>query len=147
MTTLSWMRPAIFGAVDGLTCALGVILSLAGHTGFILPGAIGVGTAEMFGMTMGEWMSESKNGFLPSLVMGLTTGLAAVLPAVPYSLCAGATAVVLSVLVFLSATVLIACVRASERGWKRSFLESFSVIGSVAVGVYVSHLLTPNPGG
>ena len=140
------MRPAIFGAFDGITCCLGVILSLEHEPRLFLPAAAGVAAAEMVGMAAGEWQSASDNGFAASIVVGATAGLGAVLPAIPYAALPAAAARWCSVTVLLAVSAAIAWLRADSRGRRRAFAESYGILAVVAVVVWVVQLLTPGGG-
>ena len=141
--TRSWARPAIFGAFDGITCCLGVILSLLHEPRLILTAAAGVAAAEMVGMAAGEWQSKSDNGLAASVVVGATSGFGAVLPAIPYAIVPAAAARWCSVLVLLAVTAAIAFLRSDTRGRSRAFAESFGILAVVAAVVYLVQLLTP----
>jgi VIT family len=142
----SLLRPAVFGAADGLTCALGAILSLAGHPELVLRTAVALAAAECVGMAAGEWLSQSSSGFQASAVIGLATGVGGALPALPYAWFAGGTAAWLSVAVFAVCAGLIAWARAGERGWLRAAAETYGVLAVVAVAVAASQLAMPSSG-
>lgn len=136
--------PAVFGMADGLTCALGAILSLSGHANLVFPTAGAVAAAECVGMAAGEWLSDSDEGLGASAVIGLATGVGGLVPAVPYAFLKGSWAVWASVLVFVACAGLIAFVRRSERGWGRALLETYGVLAAVAVAVWLSQLVMPH---
>lgn len=137
-------RPAIFGMADGITSYLGVLLGLAGHPGLIMAAAIGVGAASMVGMASGEWLSESRNGFGPSLVIGAATGAGVVLPALPYGLgFPGWYARGWSAALILAITAVIAWQRRGDRSLPLAFAESYGVLVAAAVVVAVCVHFTP----
>lgn len=142
-----WLRPGVFGAADGLTCALGAILSLSGHPGLIVRTAVALAAAECVGMAAGEWLSDSDEGLGSSAVIGVATGVGGLVPALPYAFLGGLWAVVGSVLVFLACAGLISLVRRSERGWGRALVETYGVLAAVALAVWLSQLITPHGGG
>ncbi len=144
--TRAWARPAIFGAFDGITCCLGVILSLLHEPRLILTAAAGVAAAEMVGMAAGEWQSSSDNGLAASVVVGVTSGLGAVLPAIPYAILPAAVARWCSVLVLLAVTAAIAWLRSDSRGRGRAFAESYAILAAVGAVVWCVQLLTPGGG-
>ena len=134
------LRPAVFGSFDGVTSAIGVILALSSAPHSMLLAALGVGISGSVGMAAGEWQSESSHGFLASAVMGLATGTGTLLPVVPFLLCSGVSAVVLSVLITALAVAGIAKLRMTEnKSYKRAALESYGilavVVGTVWIGV------------
>ena len=143
----TWLRPAVFGAADGLTCALGAILSLAGHPELVVRTAVALAAAECVGMAAGEWLSESATGFQASAVIGLATGGGGVLPALPYAWLSGAAAVWASVAVFVVCAGLITWARAGRRGWKRAAAETYGVLAVVTLAVVLSQVLMPSGGG
>jgi hypothetical protein len=144
-------RPAVFGAFDGLTCFLGVVLGLAVHPAWVLPGAVGVGTAEMVGMAAGEWQSDSSNGLTASVVIGIATGLATVAPALPYGLAfPGWYARGWAAGIVIAITAFIASARRGEpdrsgrpRSTGRAFAESYAILAAVTVIVAIAVHLTP----
>lgn len=144
--TRAWQRPAIFGAFDGITCCLGVILSLTHEPRLILAAAAGVAAAEMVGMAAGEWQSNSSNGLGASIVVGATAGLGAVLPAIPYAILPAGPARWCSVAVLLAVTAAIAFLRADTRGRRRALAESYAILTAVAAVVWLVQLLTPGGG-
>jgi VIT1/CCC1 family predicted Fe2+/Mn2+ transporter len=141
------LPPAVFGMADGLTCALGAILSLSGHADLVFPTAAAVAAAECVGMAAGEWLSDSQHGLGASAVIGIATGVGGLLPAVPYAVLRGPWAVAASVLVFTVCAGLIAVVRRSERGLGRALLETYGVLAAVAVAVWLTQLAMPHGGG
>jgi hypothetical protein len=138
-------RPIVFGASDGLVCFLGVMLGLLAHPSLILPVAIGVGAAETVGMAAGEWLSESKNGFLPSLAIGLATGAGAVIPGLPFAVMPGWWARSWSVAFIVAITAVITWkrYRTGERSLALAAAESYGVLLAAAVVVAVCVHLTP----
>jgi VIT1/CCC1 family predicted Fe2+/Mn2+ transporter len=138
-------RPVTFGLSDGLVCYLGVVLGLLAHPSLILPVAIGVGAAETVGMAAGEWLSESRNGFLPSLAIGLATGAGAVIPALPFAVMPGWYARSWSVAFVLVITAVIAWKRhrTGERSLVLAAAESYGVLLAAAVVVAVCVHFTP----
>lgn len=145
MTDRSWVSPAVFGAFDGLTSSLGVLLALAGHPHIVLPTAVGVGTAEMVGMAAGQWQSDSKDGPGAAVVIGIATGAGCVLPAAPFAVLPPGAASVASAVLVLAITAAIARLRAG-RGRVRTVVESYAILAATAVVVLLVHLLTPGGG-
>lgn len=142
MTEHTWVRPAVFGAFDGLTSSLGVLLALASHPHLVLPAAVGVGTAEMVGMAAGQWQSDSDDGLGAAVVIGVATGAGCVLPAVPFAVLSSGPASVASAVLVLAVTAAIARLRA-DRGRVRAAVESYAILAATAVVVLLVHLLTP----
>ena len=144
MTTSALVKPLIFGAIDGMTCAIGVILSLHHHAGLVFAGAFGVAVAEFVGMGAGEWLSdENPHGFTSSAAIGAASAIGAVLPALPYLMTSGALAIAMSVTVLIVVCGLISVARAEQRGFGRAVLETYGVLAVVFAAVLGSGLLTP----
>lgn len=140
-------RPAVFGATDGITVVVGVLLSLAHRPQLILAAALGVAVAEAVGMALGEWLSDSDSGLGSSVVIGGATAAASIAPAIPYALAGPAVAVPASVGVFAALGGVIAWVRARQRGWGRALLETYGVLVAAVVAVWLCELLAPGGGG
>ena len=145
MTSRTWVAPAVFGAFDGLTSSLGVLLALAGHPHIVLPTAVGVGSAEMVGMAAGQWQSDSTDGPGAAVVIGAATGAGCVLPAVPFAVMPPVAAAVSSAVLVLAVTAAIARLRA-DRGRVRAAVESYAILAATATVVLLVHLLTPGGG-
>lgn len=92
----NYLRPAIMGGADGLTLALGLIVSLTGHPGALVRAAIGAGVAEFVGMSAGNYLSDSDAGYVAALANGGAALLACLVPALPYVVSHGAPALVAS---------------------------------------------------
>lgn len=108
-------RQAVFGGADGLTLALGLIVSLSGQPHAIVHAALGAGIAELVGMTAGAWLSDASSGFGPALANGGAALAACVIPAVPYMAAGGAVALALSLVLVAAIAGIIAWLR-PERG-------------------------------
>jgi hypothetical protein len=92
-------RQAVFGAADGVTSVLGLLVTLTGHPSVLFKAALGVGLAELVGMTAGAWLSdEDDEGFLPALTNGAASCAAILLPAAPYLFLRGTSAIVAAIL-------------------------------------------------
>ena len=137
-------RPAVFGGFDGLTCFLGVVLGLATHPSLVFPAAVGVGVAEATGMAAGEWQSSSSGGFAAAAVIGVATGLATIVPALPYAAAfPGWYARGWSAALVLLITAVIAWSRRGERGIARASAETFGILAAVALVVAAAVHFTP----
>lgn len=108
-------RQAVFGGADGLTLALGLIVSLSGQPHAIVRAAAGAGLAEFVGMTAGAWLSDASSGFMPALANGGAALLACVIPAMPYVLATGAAALITSLMLVAAVAGVISWLR-PERG-------------------------------
>jgi len=115
VTPAALKREACFGSADGVTIALGLIVSLAGHPGAMWHAAVGAGVAELVGMTAGKWLSDSDAGFWVALANGGAALAACLLPAVPSLLVHGRTALAAEIALVAVIAAVIAWLR-PERG-------------------------------
>ena len=136
------LRPSIFGAYDGLTVVLGVLLSLTGHPELVFPTALGVAIAEGVGMAAGEWLSNDQSTPLAAGVMGAAVLVGGVAPAVPWLWLRGWPALALSVVVLVAIGGVIAWLR-NDRGAGRALVETYGVLAVTITVVWVVEVLTP----
>jgi VIT1/CCC1 family predicted Fe2+/Mn2+ transporter len=142
------LRPAVFGAFDGVTAVLGVLLSLHGHPGWVLPSALGLAVAEGVGMAAGQWLSsDSDSGLAASGAIGTATAFGSLAPAVPFAVLPMPWAAVASALILAAIGLGIAAVRRRDRGWPRGLAETFGVLVAALVAVGVCMTLTPGGAG
>lgn len=135
--TRTWVSAAVFGAFDGVTSSLGVLLGLASHPSIVLPAAVGVGAAETVGMAAGQWLSDSDDG------LGAATGAGCVTPALPYALAHGTVAAAAACVLVLALTAGIALLRSAPGARVRPFAQSYAILAAVAAVVLAVHQLTP----
>lgn len=139
----SSLAPAIFGGFDGATSVVGVLLTLTGHPGQILPTALGLAVAGGVGMAAGSWLSaDTKAGPREALVIGAATAAGTLLPALPYLLLAGAVAMACSGLLLGLLGAAITLVRARDRSMIRAVAETYGVLVAVCVAVALAALAT-----
>jgi hypothetical protein len=105
----------VFGAADGVTIVLGLLVSLTGQPHALFHAALGAGLAELVGMTAGQWLSDEKAGFAPALANGGTAFLACMIPALPYLAATGWPAMAASLVLVCAAGALISILR-PEKG-------------------------------
>jgi VIT1/CCC1 family predicted Fe2+/Mn2+ transporter len=111
--------PVIFGSADGLVAFLGVLAGLVvarQQAAAVWHAALGVGLAEMVGMTLGQYWSAKEDGLAAALACGLASAVACIAPAVPYSVARGGAALAASLLLTAGVAALICWLR-PERGW------------------------------
>jgi hypothetical protein len=77
-------RQVTFGAADGVTIILGLLVSLTGQPHALFRAALGAGLAELVGMTAGQWLSDGESGFGAALANGGAAFAACLIPALPY---------------------------------------------------------------
>lgn len=112
------MRPrqaAVFGAADGVTIVLGLLVSLTGQPHALFHAALGAGVAELVGMTAGQWLSDEESGFWVALANGGAACAACVVPALPYLAASNIVALVTS-LVLVAAVAGVISILRPERG-------------------------------
>lgn len=137
------LAPAIFGGFDGATSVVGVLLTLTGHPGQILPASLGLAVAGGVGMAAGSWLSaESDAGPAQAAVIGAATAVGTLLPALPYTVLAGGVAIVCSAVVLVLLGAVITLVRGSDRSLKRAAAETYGVLFAVCFAVTVCSLAT-----
>ena len=137
------LAPAIFGGFDGATSVVGVLLTLTGHPAQILPTALGLAVAGGVGMAAGSWLSaDSEAGLREALVIGAATAAGTLLPALPYLLLAGATAMACSGLLLGLLGAAITAVRARDRSAVRAVAETYGVLIAVCAAVTVAAFAT-----
>lgn len=132
------MNHAVFGAFDGVTVLLGIVIGLySDHPNLILGTAISVGVAEAIGMAAAEWLSESESGYLGPTIIGASVALASVLPALPFFFLTPWPALWVSASAYCLVAALIAYARKRERGLSRSLLESYGILALVSLVVWL----------
>jgi hypothetical protein len=86
---MSKARPlAVFGAVDGLTLVIGLVLGLAvsRQPGAALwHAALAGGAGELVGMSSGQYLSDKESGWWPALACGVASAAACLAPGVPFA--------------------------------------------------------------
>jgi VIT1/CCC1 family predicted Fe2+/Mn2+ transporter len=132
-------RQAVFGGADGLTLALGLIVSLSGQPHAIIKAALGAGLAELVGMTAGCWLSDSSSGPWPALANGAAALVACVIPALPYVALSGLAALGLSVGLVVAVAAVIAWLR-PERG-VLAVVQTFGILAVAALLCYLASLI------
>lgn len=130
------IEAGVFGAVDGIGLAIGLLLVL-GPKG-ILAAAAANAAAEFAGMSSGEWLSRRGEPLrIPvALANGFAAAVGALLPIVAYVV-AGVPA---AIGVLIASVVWIAWSTPSKPWWK-SWVETFSIVGIVTLIVYAVSFL------
>jgi hypothetical protein len=106
---------SVFGGADGVTIALGLIVSLIGQRHALWHAATGAGLAELVGMTAGKWLSDAECGLPLALANGGAACLACVIPAVPSLVAGGAAALAAEIVLVAGIAAVISWLR-PERG-------------------------------
>jgi hypothetical protein len=127
----SLVRPMVFGAADGVTIVLGLLVSLTGQPHALFRAALGAGLAELVGMTAGQWLSDGDSGFGAALANGAAACGACIFPALPYLAAAGITAMILSLILVAAAAAAISWLR-PEKGLL-AVVQTYGVLLAAAV--------------
>jgi VIT1/CCC1 family predicted Fe2+/Mn2+ transporter len=135
-------RAAVFGLADGMMSLLGVILYLMGHQALIFPAALSGGISSALSMAGGEWLSDSENGLGASCIMGAATGTGAVLPAIPYAITTGSTAISASIVICIFIGIAVALMRPG-RSKPKALAETFAILGAIFLVVLACGLFLP----
>lgn len=142
------LRPAIFGLADGMMSLLGVILYLLGHQSLIFPVAISGAISNALSMAGGEFMSDSDNGLAACIVMGITTGTGAILPAIPFAFTSGPLALAVFVVTCLLIAIVVGALRIRQQSEKITVKRLLPTLALLAVifGVVIAvSLFLPSP--
>lgn len=123
-------QAAVFGAADGVTIVLGLLVSLTGQPHALFRAALGAGVAELVGMTAGQWLSDGGSGFRVALANGGAACLACVLPALPYLAASGWPAMSASLVLVAAVAGIISLLR-PEKG-VLAWVQTFGVLLAAA---------------
>jgi VIT1/CCC1 family predicted Fe2+/Mn2+ transporter len=135
------VSPAVFGLADGMMSLLGVVLFLLGHRNLIFPAALSGGISSALSMAGGEWLCDSANGLGASAVMGLATGLGAILPAVPYAVITGPVAIAASVVICVLIAAAVSFLRPARLPVAAA--QTFGILGAIFAVVLALGLVLP----
>lgn len=136
------VEQAIFGASDGMTSALGVIipLALAGHSMTVV--IIGLAISASVGMGGGLYLSDGSGRLKSAIVMALATAIGTVLPALPFMLLPKALAVPLSVLIVIAIGQFIVTAKKQVVSTKKAYLETYGILITVSLLTVILTILT-----
>lgn len=129
----------VFGAADGVTIVLGLLVSLTGQPHALFHAALGAGLAELVGMTAGQWLSDEKAGFAPALANGGAAFLACTAPALPYLAATGWPAMAAS-LVLVGAVGGVISVLRPEKG-VLAVAQTFGILLAAAALCFAASLI------
>lgn len=130
MRLRAFRQPVTFGAADGVTVVLGLLVSLTGQPHALVKAAVGAGVAELVGMTAGAWLSDEQAGFPAALANGTAALAACVVPALPYLAASGWAAVAGSVALVAMVASGISVMR-PEKGLL-AFVTTFGILAVAA---------------
>lgn len=132
-------RAATFGAADGVTVLIGLLISLASDPGALFRAALGASVAELVGMSAGQWLSDEAAGPVPAIANGSASFLACFIPVLPFLWLHGMIAIVVSVILVVAVATAITSLR-EERGF-RAFTMTFGVLALAAVLCWAATLI------
>jgi VIT1/CCC1 family predicted Fe2+/Mn2+ transporter len=145
------LKPSIFGMFDGLTTLLGVLIPLLSYEHLLVFfTSVGLSVSSAISMGLGDFLSSDKDSpkklrIESALYMGIFTGLGCILPVIPFAFVGGTVALVISIMIYLSLTLLVAYLKSADMGWKDSLVQTFAVsLIAVALVIAVT-LLLPIP--
>lgn len=143
-------QPAVFGAFDGATSVVGVMLTLNNHASLVMPTSVGVAAAGGVGMAAGSWLSQDdETSNAEALVIGVATAIGTILPVLPYLFTSGALAVTLSgvILTLLGAAITVVRSRVGSHSLLKAAVETYGVLIAVCAAVALSAVLTGSTSG
>lgn len=129
----------VFGAADGLTVALGLVVSLTGQPAALVHAAFGAGLAELVGMTAGQWLSDTAAGLRPAIANGTAAFAACAIPAIPFLAAAGLAARVSSLILIAAIGAVIAWLRPQKGAVAAA--QTFGVLAAAAVLCWAAALI------
>jgi len=132
-------QQATFGSADGLTLALGLIVSLSGQPHAVVKAALGAGIAEFVGMAAGAWLSDGSGGIWPPLANGGAAFGACLIPALPYLFLAGSVALSASLVLVVAVAAVIAWLR-PEKG-VLAVVQTYGILAAAALLCFAASLI------
>lgn len=147
------LKPSIFGMFDGLTSLLGVLIPLLKTNPLLVfVTCIGLAVSSAISMGLGEFLSSDKtipkkNRVNNSLYMGLFTAIGCLAPVLPYAFTSGVLALVLSLVIYLGLTVVVAFMKSSDLGWRSAVVQTFAISFIAIACVVLLTLVLPVPAG
>ena len=124
------VKDSVFGAFDGTTSVLGIILTVGlTHSHALLLAAVGLAISSAVGMAGGEWLSDNGKSRTAAITIGIATAVGTLLPVLPFILLSGTTAIICGLLVLLAVGAGIAVVRGNT---VRTWVQTFLILGIAA---------------
>lgn len=119
----------VFGAADGLTLVLGLILGLAvarQPSAAVWHAALGGGVAEFGGMALGQYWSDPNRDKVAALCNGAAAAVACISAGAPFAVLSGVAAIGVAMVVVTCAGIAITLGR-EESGWL-AFARTFGLL-------------------
>lgn len=136
--------PMIFGGMDGLTVAMGLIAGLTlihASRAAIFGAALSGGLAELPGMAAGQWKSAREEGVIAALACGLSSCLFAVAPGLPFLFLPGHAALAAAGLIAAGLAAAVTALSPSRGPW--AFAETYGLLISASAlcvaGGFIPH--------
>lgn len=128
----------IFGAFDGVTAVLGVLVSLLNQSPHILVRAcVGLSIASAIGMGFGQYTGDSERKISSAVAIGLATAAGTMLPVVPFLFLSKSLAIVVATGLVVLLGVAIGWQRSKEQPKKIAYGQTFALL-LLATGVNVA---------
>ena len=117
---------SVFGAADGLTLVIGLIMGLYRTPHFLIQAAVSGGLAELVGMSAGYWLSHKRTHVMAALTCGVASCLGCIIPSLPYTAMKGPAALLAALGIAVVVGGLIAYLR-PEHGWL-AIVETYGIL-------------------
>lgn len=139
------IKPAVFGAFDGLVTILGALFALATHPHALVVSGIGLAAAGAVSMGGGQWLSDNENGWRASLAIGVTTGVGTLVPVAPYAVASGVAAGVASGVLCLAAAGVVSWLKTTDGhalSARRAAVQTYSLLLAAGAATLLCAWLT-----
>lgn len=133
-------QPVVFGAADGVTIVLGLVVGLTGQPHAMFRAALSAGLAELVGMTAGQWLSDGQAGFRAALANGGAACAACVLPALPYLAAAPGWLAMAVSLAAVAAVAAVITILRPEKGLK-AIAQTYGILAVAAAACAAASLI------
>lgn len=127
------VEQAVFGAADGMTSSLGVVIPLALLHQSMLAVVFGLAICATIGMSGGEYLSDSKRSIRSAIAMGLASFTGSVLPALPFFCLPYGPAVAACAVLCAGTGVAISEVNAHKMSRRRAYAQTFGILVAASV--------------
>jgi VIT1/CCC1 family predicted Fe2+/Mn2+ transporter len=139
------VRPAVFGAFDGIVTVLGALFALAAHPHSLVVSGIGLAAAGAVSMGGGQLLSDNRNGWRASVAIGAATGVGTTIPVLPYTVWSGAVAASVSAVSCLAAAGGIAWLKTTDGDavpLRRTLWQTYSLLLAAGAATLLCAWLT-----
>lgn len=139
------IKPAVFGAFDGIVTVLGALFALATHPHALVVSGVGLAAAGAVSMGGGQWLSDNENGWRASLAIGATTGAGTLVPVLPYAVASGAAAGVCSAVLCLASAGVVSWLKTTDGhalSARRAAVQTYSLLLAAGAATLLCAWLT-----